>query len=97
VLFANIDVLEMANSKGSLNRLWDWIKDQIVQDVPEYLAACEFDCNCVHECRMNRSTLREWKSCETPLHGAVQYIGITIPEVEERKLRLDTDAAHGVS
>ena len=30
--------------KVSLIRLWQWVKDQIVREVPEDLVLCEYDC-----------------------------------------------------
>jgi hypothetical protein len=51
--------LNMPKSRSFMNRLWDWIKEQIVQEVPEDLAVCEFDCRCVLECRKNQCTPRE--------------------------------------
>jgi hypothetical protein len=37
--------------------LWQWIKDQIVQDAPEEIALCEFDCH------KQQCTEREWQTC----------------------------------
>lgn len=28
----------------SFHKLWQWIKNQLIQDVPEDTAFCEFDC-----------------------------------------------------
>ncbi len=38
-----------------------WLKDQIVEDVPDSLALCEFDCR-KQPCRMG-----EWERCERRL------------------------------
>jgi hypothetical protein len=38
-------------------RLWQWIKNQIVQDVPEEIALCEFDCH------KQQCTEIEWQTC----------------------------------
>jgi hypothetical protein len=37
--------------------LWQWIKNQIVQDVPEEIALCEFDCH------KQQCTEKEWQTC----------------------------------
>ena len=36
-----------------------WLKDQIVEDVPDRLALCEFGCR-KQQCRMG-----EWEGCNT--------------------------------
>ena len=38
-------------------RLWRWVKNRIVQDVPEGIALCEF------ECHKQQCTEREWQTC----------------------------------
>ena len=38
-------------------KFWRWIKNQIVQDVPEEVALCEF------ECHKQQCTEREWQTC----------------------------------
>jgi hypothetical protein len=86
----------MANSRGSLKRLWGWIKEQIVQDVPEYLATCEFDCACVHECRQNQCTLGEWEKRKASMFGAVQFI-TAISALETERSNRHTTEAHSVS
>jgi hypothetical protein len=88
----------MPNSRGSLKRLWGWIKDQIVQDVPEHLAVCEFDCRCVHRCHRNQCTPDAWEPRETRLYRVAQYIGGTVPtpEVKGSNRRFDAEEAHGV-
>lgn len=37
--------------------LWQWIKNQIVQEIPEDIALCEFDCNKL------QCTQEEWQTC----------------------------------
>ena len=39
-------------------RLRHWITDHIIQDVPDNIAVCEFDC------RKGQCTLREWEACK---------------------------------
>jgi hypothetical protein len=39
-------------------RLWQRIKNRIVQEVPEESAVCEFDCP------KDQCTVGEWKACE---------------------------------
>jgi hypothetical protein len=89
----------MSNSRRSLHRFWNWIKEQIIQDVPEHLAVCEFECRCVHDCRRNQCTLREeWQVRERQLRGATPLIGISIPasQVEGLERQLATERAEGV-
>lgn len=38
-------------------RLWDSMKKQIVEEVPEEIALCEFNC------RKNQCTQAEWATC----------------------------------
>jgi hypothetical protein len=71
----------MANSRDSLKRLWGWIKEQIIQDVPEDLATCEFDCSCVSECRENPCAIGEWEKRKT-LFASVQFISIAASDLE---------------
>jgi hypothetical protein len=39
-------------------KLWHWLRDQIIQTVPEDSAICEFDC------RKEQCTMDEWETCE---------------------------------
>ena len=43
-----------------------WIKDQLVRDVPDKLAVCEFDCN------KNQCLEGEWISCERRATGELK-------------------------
>ncbi len=45
-------------------KLRRWLADQIVQDVPEEISACEFNC-LKQDCRMG-----EWEKCERRLRGS---------------------------
>jgi len=47
-----------------VRRSWRWLRDQIVQDVPEDFALCEFDC------RKGQCTMEEWKSCDRRINKA---------------------------
>ena len=53
-------------SKGNqlAPRFWRWLRDQIIQEVPEDSALCEFDC------RKEQCTMGEWESCERRLNKA---------------------------
>ena len=44
--------------KQGVRRAKHWLNEQIIQDVPEDIALCEFDCR-KGQCRMG-----EWESCE---------------------------------
>ena len=83
-----------------MSRFWAWIKEQIVQDVPEHLAACEFDCRCVHSCRKNQCALDDdWKPRETRLYPVAQFLVETLstPTIEHPKPRFNPDEAHSIS
>jgi hypothetical protein len=45
------------------HRLRRWIKRRLIQDVPEDIAACEFECRRM-ECRQG-----DWQTCEKRLRG----------------------------
>ena len=45
-------------------KFWEWLKDQIAQDVPEAEGLCEFDC------RKQQCTEEEWASCERRIQKA---------------------------
>ena len=42
--------------------LRNWVTDQIIQDVPGNIEACEFDC------RKSQCTLGKWETCDRRLH-----------------------------
>ena len=42
-------------------RLWQWVENKLIQDVPDNIARCEFDCRKL-ECGQH-----EWKACEKRL------------------------------
>jgi len=48
----------MRQSQPYLSRLYNRWKDFVVEDVPEDLAICEFDCRTLH------CTRGEWASCD---------------------------------
>jgi hypothetical protein len=45
-------------SFNPLQRAWQWIKNRLIQTVPDENAVCEFDC------RKGNCTVAEWKTCE---------------------------------
>ena len=49
------------NAKRVVRKAKHWLREQVVQDVPEDIALCEFDCR-KGQCRMG-----EWESCERRL------------------------------
>jgi hypothetical protein len=55
---------KMAQSNDYLNRLWIWTKGQIVQEVPEDIAHCAF------ECQKEKCTVAEWENCERRTYAA---------------------------
>ncbi len=52
------------NTKSPIRRIWRWLHNQMVQDVPEDSALCEFDC------RKGQCTMEEWENCERRLAKA---------------------------
>lgn len=55
---------DSSKSASSLTRLWAWVKNQWVQEVPQADAVCEF------ECRKAQCLEGEWASCERRLARA---------------------------
>ena len=49
---------------GIFARVWQWLKDQWIREVPEDLALCEFDC------RKAQCFDGEWDTCERRLSHA---------------------------
>jgi hypothetical protein len=45
-------------------KFWQWLKDQIVQEVGEADGLCEFDC------RKPQCTEEEWATCERRIQNA---------------------------
>ena len=45
-------------------KFWQWLKDQIAQDVPEANGLCEYDC------RKQQCAEEEWATCERRIHKA---------------------------
>ena len=55
---------EGSRPQNAFVRLWLWAKGQIVSDVPEDIALCEFDC------RKPQCTQGEWETCSRRLTRA---------------------------
>ena len=49
------------NARRAVSAATRWLKQQIVQDVPDKIALCEFDCG-KGQCRLG-----EWETCERRL------------------------------
>lgn len=47
-----------------VHRAWRWLANELIQDVPEHIALCEFDC------RKPQCTYSEWLNCERRLKKA---------------------------
>jgi len=47
-------------------RLWQWLKNKMIQEVPEDYGWCEFDCEKL-QCSMG-----DWENCENRLRVKVQ-------------------------
>jgi len=48
---------------GSVIRAWRWLSEQVVQDVPEDIMVCEFDCRKA-QCNMDEAELCEMRRTE---------------------------------
>jgi len=55
---------EYSNKEGALYRIWRVLKRQVVQDVPDDSALCEFDC------RKGQCRQEEWANCERRIRKA---------------------------
>jgi hypothetical protein len=49
--------------KGRIYQLRQWFKTRLIQNVPEEIAACEF------ECRRTDCLQGEWETCPNRLRG----------------------------
>ncbi len=49
---------ERPNTRAVLSRIWGWVRGQIVREVPEGIALCEFDC------RKEQCVMGEWATCD---------------------------------
>jgi uncharacterized protein YecT (DUF1311 family) len=47
-----------------IREIWRWLRNQIIQEVPEDSALCEFDC------RKGQCTMEEWETCDRRLNKA---------------------------
>ena len=56
--------MNFSNLLVSLSKLGHWAKEQIVAEVPDDLAVCEFDC------RESQCSWDEWASCERRISKA---------------------------
>jgi hypothetical protein len=55
-------------------KIWDWLRRQFVDEVPEGDALCEFDC------RKPQCTEGEWEVCSRRLqHGAGEFMPVKEP------------------
>jgi hypothetical protein len=54
-------------------RLWSFIKDQLVQDVPVEVEPCEF------HCRVGQCTMGEWEACENRLRTLAEKMSPAEP------------------
>jgi hypothetical protein len=53
-----------SNTESRFIRLWQWVKRQVVQDVPEDIALCEF------ACRKGQCGMDEWETCDRRINKA---------------------------
>jgi hypothetical protein len=67
--------MHITRLRTSVRDLRDWVRNQIVAEVPADLALCEFDC------RKTLCSLNEWICCERRISRAA---GESIPLVSQR-------------
>ncbi|GAC1624351.1 MAG: hypothetical protein PVS2B2_15360 [Candidatus Acidiferrum sp.] len=59
-------------SRTAFGRVWQWMKDQIVQDVPAGLAVCEFGC------RREQCTVSQWQACDLIAgENAIEFVQLS--------------------
>jgi hypothetical protein len=56
-------VTRKQDRQARIHKVRQWLKAQLIQDVPEDIAACEFECRKI-ECRQG-----DWETCENRLRG----------------------------
>ena len=56
---------------GKLFRLWSRFRTGVIQDVPEDIQFCEF------ECRKEQCIMGDWEKCEKRLHSGAHTRSIT--------------------
>ncbi len=61
--------LQASPTAGILERGWRFLVAEFIQDVPESLALCEFDC------RQTNCSGERWLSCERRLEAARRAMG----------------------
>ena len=61
---------------GSMRGFFQWIRSQIIGDVPEDISLCEFDC------RKGQCTQGDWEACGRRLNRAQ---GELMPSQDARK------------
>jgi len=57
----------------ALHNAFGWLMKEFVQDVPESISLCEFDC------RKQQCTLAEWASCERRLKKGAGELRPSVP------------------
>jgi hypothetical protein len=78
----------LTKKKNALTRLWGWVKDEFIQDVPEETAICAFDC------AKEQCTREEWEACDRRLQkGAGQLMPADEVATQEPARTVLTDAA----
>jgi hypothetical protein len=59
--------LQVIPEASIFDRGWRFLVNQLIQDVPEAIAVCEFDC------RETDCTVERWASCERRLRARQGY------------------------
>ncbi len=56
--------VQVSKKATLFRRFRRWVRNQLVQDVPNGIALCEFDC------RKQQCTMKQWAACERRFSGA---------------------------
>jgi hypothetical protein len=56
--------VQVSKKATLFRRFRRWVRNQVIQDVPNSIALCEYDC------RKQQCTTEQWAACERRLSGA---------------------------
>lgn len=57
-------LVQLSKKAPLFRRFRRWVSNQLIQDVPDGIALCEFDC------RKQQCTVKEWAACNRRISGA---------------------------
>lgn len=71
----------MLQRESPLKGMWQWIKGQIIREIPKDIDMCEFDC------RKGRCTIGEWETCDRRLSKADGELKPATDDTDKEHLR----------